>query len=72
MNALRTSRLLTWGAPIALATVLSVGATKNPLAHVDIKTVKSYAGQNPLPKPDRVVVYDKSEERRVGKECDNA
>ena len=28
------------------------------MAHVDIKTVKSYQGQNPLPKPDRVVVYD--------------
>jgi hypothetical protein len=40
------------------AVIVSVAAAKNPLAHVDIKTVKSYDGQNPLPKPDRVVVYD--------------
>lgn len=59
MNAMRTSRLLKWGAPIAVAAaVVSVAAAKNPLAHVDIKTVKSYDGQNPLPKPDRVIVYD--------------
>jgi hypothetical protein len=33
-------------------------ASKNPLAHVDIKTVKSYDGQGQLSKPVRVVVYD--------------
>jgi hypothetical protein len=59
MKTMRTSWLLKWGAPIALTVaVVSVAAAKNPLAHVDIKTVKSYAGQNPLPKPDRVVVYN--------------
>ena len=59
MNTIGISRLLKWGAPIALSVVIvSIAAAKNPLAHVDIKTVKSYDGQNPLPKPDRVVVYD--------------
>lgn len=58
MNAMRISKLLRWGTPIALVAVVSVAAAKNPMAHVDIKTVKSYAGQNPLPKPDRVIVYD--------------
>jgi hypothetical protein len=58
MKAIRISQLLKWGASIALVAVVSVAAEKNPLAHVDIKTVKSYDGQKPLPKPDRVIVYD--------------
>jgi hypothetical protein len=33
-------------------------ASKNPVAHVDIKVTKSYEGQLALPKPDQIVVYD--------------
>lgn len=58
MHAIRTSRLLRWSAPVALTVVLSAAASKNPIAHVDVTTVKSYDGQNPLQKPDRVIVYD--------------
>lgn len=59
MNALRKSLLLSWLVSIALAALVSVAAaSKNPVAHVDIKTVQTYQSAQALPKPDRVVVYD--------------
>ena len=56
MKTLRMSRFLTWVAPV-LVIVPTCVASKNPVAHVDIKVTKSYEGQQ-LPKPERVVVYD--------------
>lgn len=59
MNVLQKSRSLRWSVPIALAALVSVAAaSKNPIAHVDIKTVQTYQGTQAVPKPDRVVVYD--------------
>ena len=44
-------------AALCAAAVLQLPA-ENPMAHVDIKTVQSYTGTAPLPKPDRIVIYD--------------
>ena len=57
MKTLRMSRWLMWFAPVLLMS-LPCMASKNPIAHVDIKVTRSYQGKQPLPKPDRVVVYD--------------
>jgi hypothetical protein len=58
MKASRRLQLLPWSIPVlSLACVSLVGA-QNPMAHVDIQVVKSYDKQAPLPKPERVLVYD--------------
>lgn len=57
MKISRMSRPFMSIAPVFLMPLACV-ASKNPVAHVDIKVTKSYEGQQPLPKPDRVVVYD--------------
>lgn len=56
MKSLRAARL-TWFAPFLTAALICAASSKNPVAHVDVKTVQSYQGPS-LPKPDRVVVYD--------------
>lgn len=59
MYMMRTPALLRRSAPIAVAVMCTLAiAAQNPLAHVDVKTVKSYDGQTALTRPDRVVVYD--------------
>lgn len=58
MNVRNTFRLSGWCIPILLVAVAPVAAAKNPIAHVDIKTVQSYQGTEPLTKPERVVVFD--------------
>ena len=57
MKVLRKFRPHVWIAPVFLMSVACM-ASKNPVAHVDIKVTKSYEGIQPLPRPDRVVVYD--------------
>ncbi len=58
MKALRTRQLLQWSMLMVFASGVLIVSAQNPMAHVDIKTVKSYEGKQPLSKPDRVVVYD--------------
>lgn len=57
MKAFRMSLVLAWVAPVFLIAPTCV-ASKNPVAHVDIKVTKNYEGHQVLPRPDRVVVYD--------------
>jgi len=54
LQTYRASRI----APIFLLALASVAYPQNPVAHVDVKTMKSYEGQQQLPKPDRVVIFD--------------
>jgi hypothetical protein len=51
------SRPFIYVTPVFLMS-LACMASKNPVAHVDIEVTNSYEGQQALPKPDRVVVYD--------------
>ena len=64
MKIVRVSRSLMWIAPVFLMSPFC-NASKNPVAHVDIKVTKSYDGQQRLPKPERVVVYDFSISKSV-------
>ncbi len=57
MKMIRTRQILQWSMPITLAAAALIVTAQNPLAHVNVKVVKSYEGKQPLPKPDRVVVY---------------
>lgn len=59
MHSMGASRLLKRSVPVAVMAMCTfVAVAQNPLAHVDVKTVKSYEGQTALTKPDRVIVYD--------------
>lgn len=57
MSRMRISIVFGVSAMLAVSALLA-SASKNPLAHVDITTVKSYEGASPLSKPERVIVYD--------------
>jgi Domain of unknown function (DUF4410) len=58
MKSSRTLQLLRWSVPVLSLACVPFADAQNPMAHVDIKVVKSYANQTPLPKPERVLVYD--------------
>jgi hypothetical protein len=58
MKTLRISRPVLWGTLVVSIGWASVAFAKNPVAHVDIKTIHSYDGQTALPKPERIIVYD--------------
>jgi Domain of unknown function (DUF4410) len=54
---LRTSWPLKFGVLVFALAWASLAFAKNPLAHGDIKTIRSYDRQTPLPKPERIIVY---------------
>lgn len=58
MKTIRTLQLLRWSIPVLSLACVPFVVAQNPMAHVDIKVVKSYANQTPLAKPERVLVYD--------------
>ncbi len=58
MKTLPTLQLLRWSLPALSFACLPFAVAQNPMAHVDIKVVKSYQNAAPLPKPERVLVYD--------------
>src|ERR1700759_950429 len=49
---------LWWNIPVLALACVPMMVAQNPVAHVDIKVVKSYESGAPLPKPARVLVYD--------------
>ena len=58
LRSLTPAKLLRWGALSLSISLVPLAGAKNPIVHVDVKVVSSYKGQQPLPKPERVLVYD--------------